>query len=169
MKIFIGISLLMAGGLSVYFLPGWLSPRMPTDEELTTRFLKERESFDKLGRLLIDDTTLFLARPDSLNRLVEREVVSETPSVEYKSAFERTRILSGMRSGVLYLDFIKFPTYDVKLEGGDFSQTNYEEKGYALMLSPPEKVQEILGSKNTYGNADLKQIEGGGTFTMEFG
>ena len=159
MKILIGIILLTAG-LSVYFLPGWLSSRMPTDEELTTRFFKERDSFDKLGRLSIDDTTLFLARPDSLNRLVGREVVSETPSDVYKSAFERTGILSEMRSGVLYLDFIKFPTYDVKLQGGDFSQTNYEEKGYALMTSPPEKVQEILGSENTYGNADFKQIEG---------
>lgn len=160
MKILIGIALLTVGGLSVFFLSSWLSPRLPTDEELTTRFFKERDSFDKLGRLLIDDTTLFLARPESLNRLGGREVVSETPSDEYKAAFERTGILSGRRKGVLYLDFIKFSMYRMELEGGDFSQTNYEEKGYALMLSPPENVQEILGLGKTYGNMEFKKIEG---------
>jgi len=157
MKIAIGIILLTAG-LFVYFLPGWLIVRMPTDEELTTRFFKERDSFDKLGRLLIDDTTLFLARPDSLNRLVGREVVSETPSDVYKSAFERTGILSGTSYGPPNLNFIKFPVYDVQLDGGDFDQTDYVEKGYALMLSPPENVQKILG--RSYGNTTFKQIDG---------
>ncbi len=159
MKILIGITLLMAGGLSAYFLPRLVSPRMPTDEELTTRFFKERDSFDKLGRLLIDDNTLFVSRPDSLNRLVGREMVSETLSDEYKSAFDRTGILYGRSASGAYLKFIEFTIYRVELDGGDFDQTDYEEKGYALMISPPEKVQELLDLEGRYGTK-FKQIEG---------
>ena len=160
MKILIGIILLTAG-LSVYFLHGWLTPRMPSDEELKTRFLKDRDSFTKLGQLFIDDKNLLFASPQKLHRLVGYGLVSNSePSDEYKTAFDRIGTSFVSPSGVLYIEFIKFPAYRMELEGGDFSQTNYEEKGYALMTSPPEKVQEILVSENTYGNADFKQIEG---------
>lgn len=162
MKILLGILLLITSVVAAYFSSAWFSPHMQTDEQLRIVFLKHRESFSRLQQFFMDDSSLLYASPQTLYRNNVREAVSGFEPYEgYRSDFERTEILFGGRSGVLDLEFLEFPTYWNKLEGGDFSQQPYEVKGYVLMLSPADKVIAVLGSgKNTYGNAEFKQIEG---------
>lgn len=160
-KILVAVVFFFTSIFAVSFLLGWISPPMQTDDELAARFLKERRSFEILADSFAGDSTLLFASNSKFYRNHGGGLVTESkPSDLHLIALRKTGVLSGYRGGVLDIEFLSFPTYRIELDGGDLSQTNFEEKGYAFMLSATGKVDEILADGGTYGNFDFRRIEG---------
>jgi hypothetical protein len=130
-----------------------------TDQELKTGFMKNRDSFSKLEQLFTNDPTLFgISSSESFRRIDGRISITKlTDNEQFIS--DQISIGSGSRDKVSDFDVIYFPQSMSKLEGGDFSQEFYEQKGYVLMLSPDDKAQNFLGVKKTYEGVEFRQLE----------
>ena len=157
----IAVFILVAAFTVAYFATALLrGSNKQTDEELKRAYQNHSASFTKLARLFIDDPAIQYGSAATIYRNYGRGSVSDSkPPSEYVHLFEQTKILSGSRDRELELKFLAFPTYRRQLDGGDFSEKFYEEKGYAVMLGPAEKVEELVGSQTMYGKVEFWPIE----------
>ncbi len=129
----------------------------PSEEKLKTVFAKNRDSFTKLEQLFMDDQTLYFASSSNFRRSdLQGSFSDRDPSEEYRSIFEQTGITSGSRSKELDIAFLSFPTFFHTLDGGDIYERYIEEKGFAFILEPDEKVRNMLGTGRDYRGYNIQ-------------